>query len=119
MVDQSIAKPKGIIEDIQIIVELWNYLTNFLILKPGAQIGYPIILGRPQLDIVVALINYRSGDMTISNDKNLKIISLYPPTQPTLEYQGKLQVDEPELDEPKIFVVLSTIIIKEHIEELE
>lgn len=39
--------------------------------------------------------------MTISDGQNLKIISLYPPAQPMLEYQDQLWVDELELDEPK------------------
>ena len=71
------------------------------------------------LATIVAYINYRSGDMVISNDHNSKIISLYPPTQPTIEYQGQLWVDELELDELKSSVVHSTITIKEYIEELE
>lgn len=33
MVDRSIAKLEGIIEDIYIIIESWNYLVDFLILK--------------------------------------------------------------------------------------
>jgi len=36
-----------------------------------------------------------------------------------LEFQGQLWVDEPELDEPQSLAILSTIIVKEHIEELE
>ena len=36
-----------------------------------------------------------------------------------MEYQGQLWVDEPELDEPQSLAVLSTITVKEHIEELE
>ena len=94
-------------------------MVDFLILKPRAQSGYPIILGRPWLATAAASINCRSGDMTIFDGQNSKIISLYPPTQPTLEYQGQLWVDEPELDEPQSLAVLSTIIVKEHIEELK
>jgi len=119
MDDQSIAKLEEIIEDIHITVESWNYLVDFLILKPRAQSGYPIILGRPWLATAAAFINCRFGDMTILDGQNSKIISLYPLAQPTLEYQGQLWVDEPELDEPQSLAVLSTITIKEHIEELE
>lgn len=45
MVDQSIVKPLGIIENITINVESWEYPTNFIVLKPKISLdGYPIIL---------------------------------------------------------------------------
>lgn len=75
------AKLQGIV-DVQITVDSWNYLMDFLVLKTKAQpSGYPVILGRPWLATVALYINYCFGDMTISHGHNTKTLSLYPPAQ--------------------------------------
>lgn len=114
MAYQSIAKLEGIIEDVQITMDSWNYPTYFLILKTKAHNGYLIILGRPWLATADAFINCRSRDIIIYDGHNSRKISLYPPVKLTFEYKGMLWIDE-----PKSFAVLSTITINEHVEELE
>ena len=49
----------------------------------------------------------------------MKTISLYPPAQLALDYQGQLWIDEPEPDGAETFATLATIAIKKHMEELE
>eukprot|EP00253_Pinus_taeda_P016090 PITA_16090 len=40
--------PKGIVEDVMVSVDSWEYLVDFLVLQPKEKlIGYPLILGRP------------------------------------------------------------------------
>lgn len=85
MADQSVAKPEGIVEGVQITVDCWSYPVDFLILQTKTKnTGYPVILGRSWLATATAFIDCRSGDMTISNGQNSKTLSLYPPAQPAL-----------------------------------
>jgi hypothetical protein len=45
---RSIVKPEGMLEDIIVSVDSWEYPTDFMVLKPKAKLGgYPLILGRP------------------------------------------------------------------------
>lgn len=68
LVDQSTAKPRGVLEDIMVTIDTWDYLVDFLVLKARKKdSSYPIILGRPWLDTVATLIDCRSGSMIISN----------------------------------------------------
>ncbi|KAH9296646.1 hypothetical protein KI387_044226 [Taxus chinensis] len=119
MADQSVAKPEGIIEDVVVMVESWEYPVDFLILQPkGKTLGYPIILGRPWLATVAALIDCRSGDMTISNGKNSKQISLYPTAQPFTDSHEQLWVDSPETNK-KNLSSLAMITLQDHVREVE
>jgi hypothetical protein len=46
LADRSIIKPEGILEDVVIYVDSWEYLTNFMVLQPKISLrGYPLILG--------------------------------------------------------------------------
>ncbi|KAH9308499.1 hypothetical protein KI387_036410, partial [Taxus chinensis] len=68
LADQSIVVPDGVVEDIMVTVESWEYPIDFMVLQPKARkLGYPVILGRPWLATVAAYIDCRSGNMTILN----------------------------------------------------
>eukprot|EP00253_Pinus_taeda_P007729 PITA_07729 len=61
-------KPEGVIEDLVISVESWNYPADFVVLQTKTKLGgHPLILGRPWLATTDAFISCRSGSMTISN----------------------------------------------------
>ena len=61
LVDQSSVKHKGILDDIVISMDPWEYITNFKVLQPKYNIrGYPLILGRPRLVTFDAYIGYIS-----------------------------------------------------------
>lgn len=48
LVDHSTMTPKGIVEDVMVSIDSWEYPIDFLVLQPKANfIGYPLILGRP------------------------------------------------------------------------
>ena len=80
--------------------ESWEYLANFLVLQPKTKFnGYPLILGRPWLATVNAYISCRAGNMTIKNGHLSKQLVLYPPTQPYLEHDLYLWLEEEEYDE--------------------
>jgi hypothetical protein len=46
LADRSTIKPEGILEDVVISVDSWEYLTDFMVLQPKTSLGgYPLILG--------------------------------------------------------------------------
>ena len=58
LADSSTITPDGLIEDVIVTLDSWEYPTNFLILSPKVKLaGYPIILGRPQLATIDAKIS--------------------------------------------------------------
>lgn len=83
LADSSIVKPDGIVEDVIVILESWEYPADFTILSVKTTLGgYPVILGRPWLATADAFIGCCSGDMTISDGQSIKKLALYPPARP-------------------------------------
>ena len=77
---RSTIKPKGIMDDLVISVDSWEYPASFLVLQPKSQLGgHPLILGRPWLATADACISYQSGSMTILDGTKTKNLTLYPP----------------------------------------
>ena len=94
LADRSTIKPKGILDDLVISVDSWEYPTDFLILQPKSQLGgHPLILGRPWLAIADACISCRSGSMTISDGTETKNLTLYHPARPSLEAETPLWME--------------------------
>lgn len=88
LADSSIVRPEGMVEDIVVTLNSWEYSVDFIILSPKATLGgYPIILGRPWLATADAYIGCRSGDMTISDGITTKTPALYSPAQPQLDQE--------------------------------
>ena len=86
-------------DDLIILVDSWEYPTDFLVLQPKSQLGgHPLILGRPWLATADPCINYQSGFMTISDGIETKNLTLYPPARPSLEAETSLYM-EPEEEE--------------------
>jgi hypothetical protein len=82
LVDRSKVVPKGILEDITIYLDSWEYTLYFLVLQTKSNLGgHPLILGRPWLATADALIGCRTGNMIISHGTARKQITLYPPAQ--------------------------------------
>ena len=81
-------------------IDSWEYPADFLVLQPKAKfIGYPLILGRPWLATSNAYISCKAGNMTIKNGHMSKQLVLYPPSQPSLEHDLPLWLEEEEEDE--------------------
>jgi hypothetical protein len=72
LADRSKVIPKGILEDIIVSLDSWEYPVDFLVLQPKSNLGgHPIILGRPWLattDVVENVMNTAVGivDMVVS-----------------------------------------------------
>eukprot|EP00253_Pinus_taeda_P023617 PITA_23617 len=92
---RSTVTPEGIVEDVLVSVDSWEYPADFLVLQPKAKLtGYPLILGRPWLATADAYISSRAGSMTIKNGPMSKQLVLYPPAQPLLEPDLPLWLEE-------------------------
>jgi hypothetical protein len=82
LVDRSKVVPEGILEDITVSLDSWDYPVDFLVLQPKSNIrGHPLILGRPWLATADAFISCRTGNMIISHGTERKQITLYPLSQ--------------------------------------
>ena len=85
LADRSTVTPEGIVEDVMVSIDSWEYPIDFLVLQPKAKLtGYPLILGIPWLATADAYISCRAGNMKIKNGRMSKKLVLYPPTQPLL-----------------------------------
>ena len=101
---RSIVIIEGIVEDMMVSINSSEYPTYFLVLQPKAKLtGYPLILGRPWLATNDAYISCRAGNMTIKNGHISKQLVLYPPSQPSLEHDLPLWLEEEEEDEVYYF----------------
>jgi hypothetical protein len=82
LADRSKITPEGILEDIIVSLDSWEYPVDFIVLQPKSNLGgHPLILGRPWLATTNAFIGCRAGNMIISHGTETKQITLYPPAQ--------------------------------------
>jgi hypothetical protein len=91
LADRSTIKPEGILEDVVIYIDSWEYPTKFMVLYLKASLGgYPLILGRPWLATADAYIGCRSRNMTISHMTSTKQLTLYPPIKSNIDLETPL-----------------------------
>jgi hypothetical protein len=85
LADRSVVKPVDTLQDIEILVDSWEYPADFLIINPRSGLdGHPLILGRPWLTTADAYIGCRIGNMTIARGSATKNLILYPLAKPSL-----------------------------------
>eukprot|EP00253_Pinus_taeda_P017564 PITA_17564 len=85
LADRSVVRLEGILHDVMVSVDSWEYPTDFLIINPKTRLdGHPLILGRPWLATANAYIGCRQGNMIITRGIDIKNLVLYPPTQPSV-----------------------------------
>ena len=79
LADRFVIKLDGVLEDISVSVDSWEYPVDFMILTPKNNLGgHPLILGRPWLATIDAFISCRYGDMYIYDGKSTNKFTLYP-----------------------------------------
>jgi hypothetical protein len=94
LADRSTIRPEGVINDLVISIDSWEYSVDFVILQPKTYLGgHPLILGRPWLATTDAFIGCRSGLMTISDSYDTKKLTLYPHATPSVEPKNSLWMD--------------------------
>ena len=92
--------PKGIVEDVMISIDSWEYPADFLVLPLKAKLTrYPLTLGQPWLATADAYISCWARNMTIKNRHMSKQLILYPLAQTLLEHDLPLWLEEEDEDE--------------------
>ena len=77
--NRSTIKPKGIMDDLVVFGDSWEYPVDFVVLQPKLQLGgHPLILEIPWLATTNSYIIYRSGSMIIYDESSIKNLTLYP-----------------------------------------
>jgi len=106
LANRAVIKKDGVLEDISVSLDSWEYLVDFMILTPKNNLGgHPLILGRPWLATADAFISCRSGDMYISDGNSKKKITLYPPAKEITEIDDKEWIDDEDDIQP-LFTIL-------------
>jgi hypothetical protein len=114
LADYSTIKPEGVVEEIIISVESWNYPADFVVLQPKTKLGgHPLILGRPWLATVDAFISCRSSSMTISNGYETKQRTLYPHATPLINNDNSLWVDFDDQTTQPILTIGQALSLKD------
>lgn len=68
LADMSTIKPYGVVEDILVVVNKWEYPIDFIVIKVKTNmVSYPIILGHTWLAITDAYIECRTSNRIILN----------------------------------------------------
>ena len=65
MVDRSMAKPKGVLEDVLVKVGKIIFPVDFVVMKMEEDTQVPLLLGRPFLATGAALIDVQKGELTL------------------------------------------------------
>eukprot|EP00253_Pinus_taeda_P010977 PITA_10977 len=118
LADRSTIKPEGVIEDLIISVESWNYPTYFVVLQTKTKLGgHQLILGRPWLATTDAFISFRSGSMTISNGCETKQLTLYPHATPMINNDKSVWLDCEDDETQPILTVGQALNFKDTIED--
>jgi len=105
LADRSVIKPDGVLEDVRVSLDSWEYPIDFMVLTPKNNLrGHPLILGRPWLATADTFIGYRSGDMFISDGNSTKKFILYPPASTTIDIETEEWIEDGEDIHP-IFVI--------------
>ena len=105
LADRPVIKPEGVLEDILVSLDSWEYPVDFMILTPKNNLGgHPLILGRPWLATIDAFISCRSGDMYISDGNSIKKFTLYTPARTITEIDDKEWIDD-ENDIQPLFTI--------------
>jgi hypothetical protein len=118
LADRSTIKPEGVIEDLIISVESWNYPVDSTVLQPKTKLGgHLLILGRPWLATSDAFISFRSGSMTISNGYETNQLTLYPHATPLASNDNSVWVDLEDQPTQPLLTIGQDLSLKDSTED--
>jgi len=96
-----VIKLDGVLEDVCVFLDSWEYPVDFMVLMPRNNLGgHPLILGRPWLATADASIVCKLGDMFISDGNYIKKFTLYPPTRTTIDTKIEEWIEDEEDTQP-------------------
>ena len=86
LANHTTVKPTGVLDDIVVLVSLWEYPVDFMVVESkDPSKGNPIIFGRPWLATDDAYIGCRDREMTISKGLSTQKLALCPLAQTVTE----------------------------------
>ncbi|XP_042056270.1 uncharacterized protein LOC121800839 [Salvia splendens] len=77
MADRTVTYPKGIVEDVLVMVHDFIFPVDFVVLDMEEDMNVPLILGRPFLATGKALIDIAKGELTLHMGNKRHILSIY------------------------------------------
>lgn len=81
----SVIKTKGIVDDIPVLMDSWEYSSDFLVLNLKYKLeGHPVMLGRHWLATINAYIKCQTRNMMIAWGTTIKTHIVYPSTKPII-----------------------------------
>ena len=110
LADRSLTHPRGIIEDVLVKVDKFIFLDDFIVLDMEEDKEVPIILGRPFLAIVRALIDVQKGELRLRVQDEEVTFNVFNVIKHPMESESCFRVDIVEA------IVSSQ---KDHIDPLE
>ncbi|XP_039131851.1 uncharacterized protein LOC120268585 [Dioscorea cayenensis subsp. rotundata] len=90
LADRSIKKPRGVVEDVLVVVDKLIVPVDFVILYVDDYVEVPLILGQPFLNSVGALIDVKGRRMTLRMGDEEVIFTLPTAMKHTLDYDDPL-----------------------------
>ena len=77
LADGTNVYPKGVIEDVLVMVDKLIFPTDFYVLDMGSGVGTPMLLGRPFMKTANFTINVISGKLTMEFDGDVVEYNIY------------------------------------------
>ena len=97
---RSKIKPEGVLDDVIVSIDSWEYSRYFIILQPKNIIGgNPFIFRWPWLATTDTYIGFHSSHMYISHGDARNKVTLYPPTKSIQELHDTPWLDYDSSDE--------------------
>jgi len=79
MVEKSVVKPMGTLEDIVVTIASWQCPIDLVVISlKTSRLGNPMVLGRLWLATTDAIIGCRNGEIIISNGPHNQTLSISP-----------------------------------------
>jgi len=92
MADKSVVKPMGTLEDIVVTIIFGQYPIDFVVISPKtSRPRHPMVLWRPWLATVDAVIGCRNEEMIISNGPHNQTLSIFQLLRQMMKYQYGLK----------------------------
>ncbi|XP_016199723.1 uncharacterized protein LOC107640735 [Arachis ipaensis] len=97
LADRSLVIPKGVFENLLVRVGKFIFPADFVILDLGEEGNDSIILGRPFLAIVRAIIDMEQGEMTLRVNDEKITLNVFQEIQYTVEEKSCMRAKEEDL----------------------
>ncbi|XP_057755824.1 uncharacterized protein LOC130975006 [Arachis stenosperma] len=99
LVNRSMVIPNGVVENLLVKVGMFIFPVDFVILDLDKDGSGSIILGRPFLATVRAIINEEKGEMTLRVHDEQITLHVFKEMQPPAEKRGCMRIEKEDIEE--------------------